>query len=122
MLGTETAAGDAGRITRDVLAGYGMAAESALHHWHPIEERCETLDVPMPQTKAERQADHQRLVDAEAAESLAAAIAQWEADRSASSLVQRILWDGSGGLKNDTVLTVPGRLNPTANPTVSSHV
>jgi len=76
--GTETAAGDAERITRDVLAGYSMAAESALHRWHPIEERWETPDVPMPQTKAEHQAEHQRLVDAEAAESLATGVAQWE--------------------------------------------
>jgi len=76
--GTEAAAGDAERIARDVLAGHGMAAESALHRWHPIEERWETPDVPMPQTKAERQAEHQRLVDAEAAESLATGVAQWE--------------------------------------------
>jgi len=60
--GTETAAGDAERITRDVLAGYGMAAESALHRWHPIEERRETPDVPMPQTKAERPAVRERAV------------------------------------------------------------
>ena len=76
--GTEAAAGDAERIARDVLAGHGMAAESVLHRWHPIEERWETPDVPMPQTKAKRQAEHQRLVDAEATESLATGVAQWE--------------------------------------------
>jgi len=76
--GTETAARDAERIARDVLAGHGMAAESAVHRWHPIEEQWETPDVPMPQTKAERQAEHQRLVDAEAAESLATGVAQWD--------------------------------------------
>lgn len=76
--GTETAARDAERIARDVLAGHGMAAESALHRWHPIEEQWETPDVPMPQTKAEREAEHQRLVDAEAAESLATGVAQWD--------------------------------------------
>ena len=76
--GTETAARDADRIARDVLAGHGMAAESALHRWHPLEERWETPDVPLPQTKAERQAEHQQLVDDEAAESLATGIAQWE--------------------------------------------
>src|SRR5689334_8242970 len=32
----------------------------------------------MPQTKAEREAEHQRLVDAETAESHAAGIAQWD--------------------------------------------
>jgi hypothetical protein len=75
---TETAAGDAERTARDVLAGHGMAAESAVHRWHPIEERWETPDVPMPETKAERQAEHQRLVDAEAAESVATGVAQWD--------------------------------------------
>lgn len=76
--GTQTAAQDAERIARDVLAGHGLAAESALHRWHPIEEQWEAPDVPMPQTKAERQAEHQRLVDAEAAESLAAGSPQWD--------------------------------------------
>jgi hypothetical protein len=75
---TETAAEDAGRTTRDVLAGHGMTAESAVHRWHPIEEQWETPDVPMPQTKAEREAEHQRLVDAEAAESQATGVDQWE--------------------------------------------
>jgi len=76
--GTETAARDAERIARDVLAGHGLAAEPALHRWHPIEERWENPDVPMPQTEAERKAEHQRLADAETAESLATGVAQWE--------------------------------------------
>jgi hypothetical protein len=76
--GTETAARDAERIAREVLAGHGIEAESVVHRWHPIEERWETPDVPMPQTSAEREAEHQRLVDAETAESLATGAAQWE--------------------------------------------
>jgi len=76
--GTETAARDAERIARDVLTGQGIAAESAVHRWHPIEERWETPDVPIPQTSAEREAERQRLVVAETAESLAAGAAQWE--------------------------------------------
>ncbi len=55
-----------------------MAAESALHRGHPIEERWQTPDVPVPQAKAGRQAEHQRLVDAEAAESLATGTAPWQ--------------------------------------------
>ena len=75
---TETAAGDAERIARDVLAGHGMMAETAVHRWHPIEERWETPDVPMPQTKAERETEHQRLVADEAAESRASGVPRWE--------------------------------------------
>jgi hypothetical protein len=76
--GTETAAGDAERIARDVLAGYGMTAETAVHRWHPIEERWETPDVSLPQTKAERETEHQRLVDEEAADAQATGLDQWD--------------------------------------------
>jgi hypothetical protein len=76
--GTGTAARDAGRVARDVLAGHGIAAESAVHRWHPIEEQWEDPGLPMPQTKAEREAEHQRLADAETAESHATGIAQWD--------------------------------------------
>ena len=76
--GTETAARDAERIALDVLDQHGTAAESALHRWHPIEEQWENADVPVPQTEAERQAEHQRLEDTETAESLATGIAQWQ--------------------------------------------
>jgi len=86
---TETAAGDAERIARDVLAGHGMTAESAVHRWHPIEERWETPDVPMPQTKDERQAEHERLVADEAAESQATGVAQWDVRAELSSHHQR---------------------------------
>jgi hypothetical protein len=77
--GTENAARDAERVARDVLAQQGIGAEFALHRWHPIEEGWESPDVAMPQTEAERQAEHQRLDDAETAESLATGSAQWEA-------------------------------------------
>lgn len=75
--GTETAARDAERIALDVLDQHGIAAESAVHRWHPIEEQWENPDVPVPQTEAERQAEHQRLEDTETAESLATGKAQW---------------------------------------------
>jgi len=76
--GTDTAARDAEQIARDVLAQHGIAAESALHRWHPIEEQWENPDVAMPQTEAEHQAEHQRLEDSETAESLATGVAQWQ--------------------------------------------
>lgn len=76
--GTETAARDAERVARDVLAGHGIAAESAVHRWHPIEEQWEDPGLPMPQTEAEREAEHQRLADAETAESHAMGVAQWD--------------------------------------------
>ncbi|HYB86892.1 MAG TPA: hypothetical protein VEC76_08590 [Streptosporangiaceae bacterium] len=77
--GTENAARDAERVARDILAREDIPAEFALHRWHPIEEEWENPDVALPQTEAERQAEHQRLEDAETAESLATGTAQWEA-------------------------------------------
>ncbi len=77
--GTEVAATEAERVARDVLAHDDIQAEFALHRWHPIEEEWESPDVAMPQTEAERQAEHQRLVDAETAESLAAGVGRWQA-------------------------------------------
>ena len=77
--GTENAARDAERVARDILAREDIPAEFALHRWHPLEEEWEDPDVALPQTEAERQAEHQRLEDAETAESLATGTAQWEA-------------------------------------------
>jgi hypothetical protein len=77
--GTEAAAGEAEQISREVLARQGIAAEFALHRWHPVEETWESPDVAMPRTEAEVQAEHQRLEDAETAESVSTGIAQWEA-------------------------------------------
>lgn len=76
--GTETEARAAEQTARDVLAQRDLRATSALHRWHPIEEQWEDPDVPLPQTEAERQAEHRRLEDAETAESEATGIARWQ--------------------------------------------
>src|SRR5215471_12814095 len=77
--GTELAATEAERTARDVLGQLGIEAEFALHRWHPIEEEWQSPDVAMPRTEAERQAEHERLEDAETADSVATGIAHWQA-------------------------------------------
>ncbi len=77
--GTETAAREAEQVARDMLAQHDIQAEFALHRWHPIEEQWESPDVAMPQTEAEQQAEHQRLVGSETAESVAAGTGRWQA-------------------------------------------
>ncbi len=77
--GTELAATEAERTARGVLGQLGIEAEFAVHRWHPIEEEWRSPDVAMPQTEAERQAEHQRLEDAETAESVAIGSPQWQA-------------------------------------------
>ena len=78
-VGTENAARDAERVAHDVLAQQGIEAQFALDRWHPIEEEWEDPGVALPRTEAERQAEHQRLEDAETAESLATGTAHWQA-------------------------------------------
>ncbi len=77
--GTEIAAREAERVARDVLAGLGIGAEFALHRWHPAEEEWEDPSVALPASDTERQAEHQKLLAEETAESLATGVAQWEA-------------------------------------------
>ena len=77
--GTELAATEAERTAREVLGQLGIEAEFALDRWHPVEEEWQSPDVAMPQTEAERQAEHQRLEDAESADSVAAGSAMWQA-------------------------------------------
>jgi hypothetical protein len=84
--GTELAAREAERVAREVLAQHNLQAGFALHRWHPVEERWEDPDVAMPRTEADRQAEHWRLLDDEAAESLAVGLNQWEARADFSSL------------------------------------
>jgi hypothetical protein len=77
--GTELAAAEAERAAREALSRLGIEAQFAVHRWHPIEEQWQSPDVAMPRTEADRQAEHQRLEDAETAESLASGTAQWQA-------------------------------------------
>ncbi len=98
--GTEVAAAEAERTAREVLGKLGIEAEFAVHRWHPIEEEWESPDVAMPRTDAERQAEHERLEEAETEESAAAGVAQWEAraelgsHREAVALADRLQGEG----------------------------
>jgi hypothetical protein len=75
--GTEVAAWEAERVARDVLAQHHLPAEFAIHRWHPVEERWEDPDVALPGSEAEREAEHQQLLDDETTESGAAGMARW---------------------------------------------
>ena len=88
--GTEVAAREAERIARDVLAQHHLQAGFAIHRWHPAEQRWEDPDLAMPRTEAERQMEHQRLLDDETAESLAAGVAQWQARAEFPSLHEAV--------------------------------
>lgn len=76
--GTEIAAREAERVARQDLAAEGVEADYALHRWHPVAEEWERPDSALPRTDAEIHAEHERLMDAEAAESRATGVAEWE--------------------------------------------
>jgi hypothetical protein len=75
---TRRAADAAARVLRDVLEQHGVAVEPRLDRWHPIEERWEDANVPLPASQEERRAERERLDDADEAASIATGIAQWE--------------------------------------------
>lgn len=88
--GTEVAAREAERSARDVLAQHHLQAGFALHRWHPAEQRWEDAEDAMPRTEAARQVEHQRLLDDETTESLAAGVAQWQARAQFPSLHEAV--------------------------------
>ena len=98
--GTEGTAREADRVVREVLAQHQLSAEFTLDRWHPLEEEWEDVSVPMPETAEQRAAEHQRLVDAETQDSLAAGQAGWEvhvelpSHRQAVELAERLQAEG----------------------------
>ena len=88
-------------IIGDLLREQGVGAEMTIHRWHDIEERWEDEDVPLPETDAERQAEHERLEAEEAAESQESGRALWEvrvelpSHRETRALANRLEEEGS---------------------------
>jgi hypothetical protein len=75
---TRRGADAAARVLEEVLAEQGAAVEPRLDRWHPIEERWEDAQVPLPESEAERRIERERLDDADEAASITTGIAQWE--------------------------------------------
>ena len=125
--GTELAATEAERTAREVLGQLGIQAEFALHRWHPIEEEWQSPDVAMPQTEAERQAEHQRLEDAESAEALASGSASWQAraelgsHREAVDLADKLQGEGYAVVRRWKFLIV-GANNDDDARTLAEHI
>jgi hypothetical protein len=65
-------------VVRETLDRLGLDADTVLAHWHPVEQRWEDPEVPLPRTEEEWQAEHERLQAREAAESQETGEAEWE--------------------------------------------
>jgi hypothetical protein len=56
----------------------GLSAVTALERWHPVEQAWKGPSVPMPRTEEQLEAEHERLQEREAAESLEKGRSEWE--------------------------------------------
>jgi hypothetical protein len=75
---TREAAQAAEETVRAILEDRGIEADFATHRWHPVEERWEEPDVPLPSTDAELTGERERLEQDEIAESEQLGAALWE--------------------------------------------
>ena len=99
-----THAGDAAAAAQqsvaEVLASHGFQADFTVERWHPVEEEWESVDMAMPETAAQIQAERSRLDAEETTESLSAGHALFEvrvqlpSHRAAVALATRLAAEG----------------------------
>lgn len=65
-------------VVQEIAAREGIDAEVRAARWHPLEERWEDAEAPLPATATERAAEHARLESEETAESKQAGYPEWE--------------------------------------------
>ena len=63
--GSRDQAEGAEALVRSVAAEHGWHADCELRHWHEAAEQWEEPDVPLPETDAERTAEHAALIESE---------------------------------------------------------
>jgi hypothetical protein len=63
--GSRDQAEGAEALVRSVAAEHGWDASCELRHWHAEAEQWEAPDVPLPETDAERTAEHAALIESE---------------------------------------------------------
>jgi hypothetical protein len=96
----KAAAAAAQQSVSDLLARQGIGADFQVERWHPVEERWESADVPLPQSPAAVEAERERLDAEETSESLAAKHALFEvrvqvpSHRDSVALAERLTSEG----------------------------
>jgi hypothetical protein len=63
--GSRDQAEGAEALVRSVAAEHGWDAACELRHWHAEAEQWEAPDIPLPETEAERTAEHAALIESE---------------------------------------------------------
>jgi len=109
---SDEAARAAREVTEDLLRAHGLHGELSLERWHHEEERWEDASVPLPSTRAEHEAEHERLEQEEAEESRASGVAEWElrielaSHHDARALAERLEQEGYRIVRRWTFLVV----------------
>jgi hypothetical protein len=75
---TSDAVHEAQGVVKEILHRHGLEADYSVDRWHPIEERWESEQIPLPSTEAEKAVEHKRLEEDEVAESELLGGALWE--------------------------------------------
>ena len=97
---SEEAARRAQAQLQPLLSNPRYGAEVSLHRWHPVEERWEPADAPLPQTPEEERAEHARREEEEREESREQGYPEWEVrltlpnHREARALADRLESEG----------------------------
>jgi hypothetical protein len=109
---TREQAEEAASALGTLAAAHRLTASATVTRWHPVEERWESPDVPLPATAQEVAAERARLDAAEDAESAAWGHSEWEvrvelpAHADTVALEQRLQADGHGVLRRSRYLLV----------------
>ena len=117
----EPAARAAEQVVRADLAEHGWKATVELARWHEDAARWEDPDAPLPQTDAERAAEHEELVESEDEDTAAAGEATWEARvelpsrADARRLAERLEGDGMAPVRRWRYLFVGAADEDAAN-------
>src|SRR2546421_212495 len=75
---SEDAARRARARLQPLLSNPRYGAEASLDRWHPVEERWEPADAPLPETPEEEQAEHARREEEDREESRERGYPEWE--------------------------------------------
>ena len=137
---TESAAREAEQVVSDILSADGLKADFRLDRWHHGEEVWEDAGIPVPSTAEERQTEHEKLEEQEAADSRATGVAEWELriefashrdsvefarrlkEQGFTHVVRRSLFLLVGTVNRDEADTVAGQLQRELPPDATIHV
>jgi hypothetical protein len=103
----------AAQVVRDFLAQHDATAQVELTRWHELEERWEDPSVGLPDTAAEREAEHERLTEEEREESEEGGMDQWEVQivlpdhHSTKELANKLEGEGLKPLRRWRFLVIP---------------